>query len=520
MFVQKNKFTSFNSTPLSKDTTNQFKSKIKHFVLQNKALKQRVQRQSVRMSKKDATIQALKIQTNQLSLTISSLRSQMPTSTPIKPKALQVDFTQPNQSPKAELAAQQRPDLKPKSYFYNCSIITIGIEFQITDGLTYRQTAKVLNRMMREKDPNCKTPCFSTIRGWVQKAGLFRLSDPKLIPGRHLLIVDEAASIGQEKALQVLSVDLDVWCQKKGALTKSDVNVLVCQSKKSWTAIDIQTALKEASSRLEQPPLGGISDSCSVMLKAHQDYLNHIPDCTHKLANCIERYFKSDPEYILFQAKLGRIRQKLVCGTDSGLIAPTMRTKSRFLNLFDITDWLKNMLRFWSKFQESTKIKLQFIKEHEMLVNNLCLMIGVVKKLSKIFKLKGITLDTRQEIIEIFKDVTEPTDNTIRFEEDVLAYVDLVRNRFPEEECIICCSDIIETFWGKLKYRCQKISNQGLGIDLLSMANYGKDLMKEWVMEAMGGITVNDVKEWAVKNLVPSFGQSKRDLMKKLASQN
>jgi hypothetical protein len=414
------------------------------------------------------------------------------------------------------------PDLdkenKARGYHYSVDIITLAIELQVKIGLSYRETNKALGILIKQNFPTYKTPDPTTIRGWVHKFGLSLLKETEKIEGETLLIADESASIGKEKAFLALAVPLDNWREKKGPLTFEDVVVLCVGTKNSWTGDDMQEMLKKGESRLVKTPIGLLADSCNVMLKASRGYLPHNPDCTHKFANCIEHYYKNDEGFKSLMSDVGKFRQKMVNSKDVELISPNLRTKSRFLNLFTVRSWMKRIRNIWETLREDLKEKLSFFQTHQKLVIELCQMIDLVELLSVELKTNGIDPTTRKKVEKIFEQAAVKTDITERFKSDVLQYINLVRKRFPIEESIIVCSDIIESMYGKLKGRCQKICNQGIGKDLLALPIFCKKITKESIKKAMESVKVSDVAEWVTENLVETFGQTMHNFAQNSAS--
>jgi hypothetical protein len=432
----------------------------------------------------------------------------------------------PSQAPEEEKKAPEpsassislAKDAKPYGYKYSAQVIAHAVELQTTDGLSYRQVRGSLRTFLASIAPKSKLPSHTTIWYWVHKCGLYELSKQRIEIQLPLVIGDETASIGWEKGFITLAVSVEAWRKKRKALTFEDVTVLSVSTKKSWTGEQIQDALKVAVARLTETPIGLLSDCCSSMTKAARGFLLHLADCTHKMANCIERYYKNHESFKLLMSEIGKFRQKTVNSQYVEFISPNLRTKSRFLNLFTVTDWIERIRRIWDSLDEVLKKKLSFLTTHAEFSTELCQMIKLVEALSKLLKIKGVDETTRQQVVDIFNNATVSTETTKRFKEDMLAYVDQIRSRFPLEDSLPVCSDIIETIIGKLKSRCQKICNQGIGKDLLSLPLFGKKITPAMVMEAMESVKKSDIEVWASENLVETFGQAKRRFNEKTAS--
>ncbi len=93
-------------------------------------------------------------------------------------------------------------------------------------------------------------------------------------------------------------------------------------------------------------------------------------------------------------ACLGKVRQKWTNSQFCGFLPPKMRTTSRFLNLFEIVGWSKNMLDKWNSLAVELKEDLVFLDLHRVLIEELALFCNLIKSISKELKIKGIDKQT------------------------------------------------------------------------------------------------------------------------------
>jgi hypothetical protein len=87
---------------------------------------------------------------------------------------------------------------------------------------------------------------------------------------------------------------------------------------------------------------------------------------------------------------------------------------------------------------------------------------------------------------------------------DYCEYLRQILDLLPNEEKIICCSDIIESFFGKFKYR-KTNSAKGISEDLLAMPLFDDKLNAAMMKKALEEFTLNDIKEWGEKYTVPTL---------------
>lgn len=145
-------------------------------------------------------------------------------------------------------------------------------------------------------------------------------------------------------------------------------------------------------------------------------------------------------------------------------------------------------------------------------------MVQLIEGMSKLLKKEGITQDTRRQIVVLFEEITPASDTVNRFQKDMIAYVDNIRQALPDCENIICCSDVIESYFGKYKYRGKKAATQGITKDILVLSNYNGKITPQNVCAAMETVTWKQIQLWAGEKLAPSFAKTKRDFWRKVAS--
>jgi hypothetical protein len=400
---------------------------------------------------------------------------------------------------------------RAKFHSYPDILIFLSVFFQTHTNLSFRQVEEVLCTIIEFLNAGLKTPRHTTIRNWVRKAACYRLGKSiTMCEGDQIAIIDESAGIGKEKMLLTLVVSSDTWEANPCALAFEDVDVVSVKSATSWSCDDIGKELTRIEQLLPASISYAVSDRGSNIKGGVKGAkLVRVNDCTHWMSSCIEKYYKADEAFIELQGFLGKLRQKWVNGKNVGAIAPNMRTKSRFLNLYGITEWLEKMFTKRTLLDDAAKQAISFMDVHEVLIKELIDMIDLVKKLSKLLKHEGVTPQSESQVIAIFEEKKVTTPNLLRFKVDMLTYVTEIRTLLPDKKVILCCSDVIESMFGKYKNRGNKGSSTGITDDIMTMSLFTQSLAKTEIRKAMEKITLKQVVEWAKENTVPSFTQDK-----------
>ena len=95
-----------------------------------------------------------------------------------------------------------------------------------------------------------------------------------------------------------------------------------------------------------------------------------------------------------------------------------------------------------------------------------------------------------------------------------------MRTDFDENDTILCCSDVIESLFGKFKNRNQQGTTQGITDDMMVMTLFNGDFNQEQIFQAMEKVKLADIDVWTKENTVPSFAKTKNDYWRNLGTNN
>jgi len=406
----------------------------------------------------------------------------------------------------AKSVAGQVFDEKAKGHQYAVQMVTLCVQLQVVLNLSLRQVTGVVSKMLLLFALEMKAPSYGTVRNWMRKAGYYKFMMEESLNDaseRWVLIADESASIGQDKALLILGVPLSKYEFGK-SLSQKDVICLSMQSTTSWTKQGVIDAFGAVEERLAGEIIYTISDRARILTGACEaKNYKYVPDITHYLASIVEGYYSKDEAFISLMSEIANVKRKWVMSKNCALVPPNMRTKARFLNLFDVVDWLEKITNKWDLLEAEQQEGLMFIKENKALHDELAQIITWISGLSKEFKNNGIDKNAIK-IAENLMAGTAYNNRGIDFKSKVLEYLRQILDLLPNEEKIICCSDIIESFFGKFKYR-KNNSAKGISDDLLAMPLFDDKLNAAMMKKALEEFTLNDIKEWGEKYTVPTL---------------
>lgn len=285
----------------------------------------------------------------------------------------------------------------------------------------------------------------------------------------------------------------------------------------SWKGEQISeviTGLKTKGFRISS----GVSDGAKNLARGLKlSKIVQIEDCTHVFGNLLKNEYKNREDFKAFSKQCGQFKQCVMSGKDSLIMPPSQRVKGRFLNLKPLAQWGKNMLELLDQNDERLSPdqhqKLQWLTSYRALISGLFRQCEIMDQLNKILKTQGLSKTTLKRCEEVLsKQPVAPF-----FKEGVRRYLGRNLDKKDGKETHLCCSDIIESYFGKYKNQLAKMGNQIISASCLAIANFNLNFESTEMKEAMESTKIRDLIEWRKANLPVSTMQEKRNLFKKAA---
>lgn len=440
----------------------------------------------------------LRAQNKRLQLQIEKLR--------IEKKALQKELSL------TPLAAHKHP----------LELVQLGLYLHIMCGVSLRGTSKAMCAMATHLGYKMKAVSACTIRNWSIRLGLYYLTNTSL-SGDYVVIADESITIGQEKLLVVLGVAVND-CSRIAPLNFQDVEVLHIEARSSWKGEDIGKVIQEKVAEKGINIAYALSDKGVNLRKCFKTCeLVWIEDCTHVFANICDKLFKSSTEDWAalheFKTAMNKTRNKWVLSKNACYMPPKLRAKGRFHQQFSIYKWSKSIVGNWRELPQEVQEELSYVLIYKDLSQLLEQLHQVLDTFSSIFKSKGISdfsiNQWAQSVQLMMEQWQRETDENKRIQNPIIVkllteltnYLHRMRQLLPEQDQILCCSDIIESIFGKYK-------NKGplklITDDAVKIAAYTKEISMEEVRLAFEKIDCKTVRLWKDEKKDISFIAKKR----------
>lgn len=408
--------------------------------------------------------------------------------------------------------------IKVAHHTYPAQVIAIAV-FVVIHGGSLRLAARVAKYYADAMGWSYNRPGASSVRIWTQRCGLHVLGAATALTGKMVGIVDESIQIGQEKLILLLGVESSRLTSRCAPLTASDVHVLGVEVQSSWTGEQVKDFVERMRQRCSQLDLCYIiSDRGTSLLSAIKQLgVDWVSDCSHEMMNIVKTLFKDRADFQALRSDIGKLRKSWLLTRLHILLPPSMRSKDRFLRLFDIVRWVEFIEQYRSQFSCAIQHKLSFIHTHKAVVQQMKQVRDLLDLTARQLKCTGLhpqSLKQWQAKIAAYK--SEQTQWTAAAEE----VIERITQYFLRHDTLIerhgqllCCSDIIESTFGHYK---NKGGMKVISADVLQIPLYNQSITPDFVVQALRDKREEDLMEWQSEHICHNFYGHRKALLKKL----
>jgi len=440
----------------------------------------------------EATEKTLKAQIVKLSKEVKCLRNK------VQRQKKRADFWR-NRYYSTRKSTKLRPVLH---HSYPMEIIWLSVCMHIDNNISLRAVSKTVTLLMELFGMPSKRPSASTIRNWCLKFGLWCLQRP--IPsGEYVIISDESVEMNQEKLLLSLLVPVSEvsYCKP---LCMQDVRILGIGVQKSWKSSDLVKIIKGTHEQNITISYA-VSDAGGILKRAFADSeITWVEDATHKIANCIKHIFCKNERFNDFIKQMNSLRAKWICSQYNLYIPPALRGKARFHQVLTVYKWATFILDNWTEIPEQARELLSFLQVHLYQIHVMKALHELSVTFAHIFKSKGIQVQSIalwQEYLSHYQSYKVLSAEETYFITQMNEYLAQVEAKLSTDTQVLCCSDVIESIFGKYK---NKGGAKIITEDVLKIAAYPKIKNIEEIRQAIQETKIKDVLLWKKENIMAS----------------
>lgn len=415
------------------------------------------------------------------------------------------------QQENAELKAQLAPR-KVYNCTYPAQMMALAV-FVVLNGGSLRCAAATAGFYAQLMGWDYRTPAFKTVSNWVERCGLYALNLTKTLKGEYVAITDASIQIGKEQLLLLLGVPSTLVASMDRPLRITDVEVLGMEVQSSWTGEYIKEFVEKTLRRCGGVRLGYmISDQgTNIMAAMRRLDLEVVNDCSHIMMNVVKGLFKDDEQLKSLCSAVGRLRQSWTLTDYAYLLPPSLRDKDRFLRIFTLVQWIERIDSYREKLPKALLVQLDRGRSRwlDLRLRQVQELLVITAKILKYDGLSAASYDTWiNAVIGFVERHPQMTQQAKDFIEAMFAYFDAYQTSYQGDLKLLCCSDIIESIFGRYK---NKGGMKAISADVLSIALYNQPINVEFVQTAMQQVSGPQVDKWRTDNVCHNrYGIRKR----------
>lgn len=251
-----------------------------------------------------------------------------------------------------------------------------------------------------------------------------------------------------------------------------------------------------------------------------------IHDIAHKIANLL-KIEAEELGWAEFAEKAAQSKQRLQFTKLAAFCAPNQRSKARYMNLDEQTDWGKTILAYLDKtIDEQSRVKPLREKKSQAALQELLEQVGWVRdyrgmliEMSELLlvgkivrhqiRVEGMHGKTVEELEKKLNDL-EVGERANQFAGKL---IDFVTSQVEGiEQVTLGSTEIIESSFGKLKQLMDEDTKNGFTAYILSLAACIGKLDFETVQAALRTCSAKQVKDWTTENVGETIYTQRRRL--------
>jgi hypothetical protein len=381
----------------------------------------------------------------------------------------------------------------PRGHHYDLNTLILALHLIRYGGMSPRGCVHSLRCMYESLGIKDRVPSHVSIRNWMLKQGYCMLQyvKEKTKAGTWAVIVDESITVGKQRLLVVLGLELGAWKFDRG-VSLEDVVVLHMSRREEWKGPAVKAVLEEACQG--RKVTHGTCDGGRNLLNAFDLWgMIQNPDCTHRIANILKKHLKINVDFIDMNAQITTYRREWKLGKKAPWRPPAVRGQSRFLNIFVLFDWIEKIIKTEKELPAEVKEACQWIFQKLCFFQALIELRKITTQVLEILKIQGAQQAPLAKVEQLLAGQEHPLLKAIFG--GIKEYIEELKENSKDDPAPkICCSDIIETLFGKFKYRLKdssKITDLALSIPF-----YCGKLNAENLVKGFGEVTYKQVKTW------------------------
>lgn len=395
---------------------------------------------------------------------------------------------------------------------YGRRMISLSVNLAAKIGL--RAAERVLKIIFDWLGVPCDIPTWQSIRGWMQRVGLARMTKPPKKGEVWHWLVDHSVQIGNEKVLAVVAVPASKLPARGQALKHEDLSLLTIVPGTSWKAEDVGKVYQSLEQKFGTPRSIS-SDGARELHEGAKSLKNSgvntvlVRDFKHYLANQFEALIGTTPRFSEFIKQVTSTRSAVQQTELSHLGPRSLKKKARFMNMGDLLNWAK-MARWQLEHPETQarqdiadermEAKLGWLREFDSEIPIWWECQQIISSGVKFISENGIFRGAAKEFQKLNRDHTTHATSRQLLERSC-TFLEKFEGPLKRNERLPMSTEILESCFGLYKQLEGQHAKGGFTQLLVAFGALLEPTTPESIQDDFARVKVQDVKDWCTTNL-------------------
>jgi hypothetical protein len=352
-------------------------------------------------------------------------------------------------------------------------------------------------------------PSHTTVRNWLLRLGLFRLTQPLTQTDDWIWIVDHTVQVGQLKCMVIVGLRHSAWLQHENrTLQYEDVELIDLVPIRTSTGEIVDQQLEVASKRTGVPMLI-ISDEGRdlhrglALFRERHEAVKWIYDIKHMTASLLKHELEKDPDWVEFTKQANEAKRHVHQTELAFCNPPQQRGKSRYMNVDTLVAWGQKVLRWLDGPKlfgqdidpQRIEAKLGWLETYRKPLEGWKQAMDVIELVETTIRHEGYHADSETELR---KQLPAPDEEQLsgRLTSALLTFVAEQVPKSQSFERLPGSSEVLESIFGKYKTLQGETSQFGVTAMLLSIGAFiGKTTIRT-IQMALEATTGPKLQQW------------------------
>ena len=402
---------------------------------------------------------------------------------------------------------------KPMPGFqFTLRLIVMAIELGKRVG--FRGAAEAMQIMFASLGLKMQAPSHDAIEQWTLRLGVGLLKDT-FMPGQRVMwMADHSSQVGKERLLLIVGVALDNLPPPGESLTFEKLKVLAVVPGVSWKKEDVEREYLKLAKQIGVPAYLLCDGAVELREPAEKLELDGqraivLGDLKHRAANVLEKELSRNGRFQEFLNEVSLTRNRIQQTELDQFTPPTLRSKSRFMNIGTLFTWA-TMVLYHLKTPESVartgitkermEQKLGWLLDYASDLEQWNQCQEVIDSSLSVINLQGLSAQT-SEMVEQSLTGNNPNwrnedCSATRIALQLIDWIKQSSDKLKENERAWLSTEILESLFGKFKQVEQQQSKGGFTRVIAAIPTLCIKATKEIVRKAFEAVNSPQTRKW------------------------